>query len=107
MSDVMLPEAPVSWNVRCTSRQGFDCQLTLRGVDAAEVLTLADQPAKMGEVGVGNGHGRSRGDGQAAAETKGAAWCAIHECAMTRYEKTGRSWYSLHCFLAWDSASSQ
>ena len=41
MSDIMLPEAPVSWNVRYTSSQGYDCQLTLRGVDAAEVLHRA------------------------------------------------------------------
>ena len=95
MSDVMLPEAPVSWNMRYTSSQGYDCQLTLRGTDPSEVLTLADQlMAKMGEVGVGNGHGRSRGNGQSGAKTDGAAWCAIHDCAMTRYEKNGRACYS-------------
>ena len=95
MSDIMLPEAPVSWNVRYTSSQGYDCQLTLRGIDAAEVLKLADQlMARMGEVDVGNGHGRSRGNGQSAANPSGAAWCSIHDCAMTRYEKNGRSWFS-------------
>ena len=95
MSDIMLPEAPVSWNVRYTSSQGYDCQLTLRGVDAAEVLTLADQlMGKMGEARVANGHGRSRGNGQSAAKSSGATWCAIHDCAMTRYERNGRSWYS-------------
>ena len=57
MSDIMFPEAPVSWNVRSASSQGCDCQLNLRGVDAAEVLKLADQlMAKMGEPGAPNGH---------------------------------------------------
>ena len=95
MSDIMLPEAPVSWNVRYTSRQGYDCQLTLRGVDAAEVLKLADQlMAKMTEAGVGNGRGQANGNGNGHASNGNAAWCAIHDCAMTRYEKNGRSWYS-------------
>ena len=95
MGDIMLPEAPVSWNVRYTSSQGYDCQLTLRGIDAAEVLKLADQlMAKMGEAGVGNGRGRSRRNGQSAAKSSAAAWCAIHDCAMTHYEKDGRSGYS-------------
>ena len=111
MSDIMLPEAPVSWNVRYTSSQGYDCQLTLRGVDPAEVLKLADQlMAKMGEAGVQNGHGQSRGNGQSVAKADGAAWCAIHDCAMTRYEKDGRSWYSYRieagkwCKGKWPSA---
>ena len=91
MSDIMLREAPVSWNVRYTSSQGYDCQLTLRGTDPAEVLTVADQlMAKMGEAGVGNGHGSSNGNGSVPKGTD-AAWCSIHGCAMTRYEKNGRS----------------
>ena len=97
MSDIMLPEAPVSWNVRYTSSQGYDCQLTLRGVDASEVLRLADQlMAKMKGAGVSNGYGRSRGNGNGAALVKpvDVRWCSIHDCAMNRYEKNGRSWYS-------------
>ena len=59
------------------------------------MLKPADQlMAKMGEAGAGNGHGRSRGNGQSAAKSSGPAWCGIHECAMTRYEKNGRFWYS-------------
>ena len=88
------PEAPVSWNVRYTSSQGYDCQLTLRGIDPAEVLKLAEQlMGKMGEAGVGNVHGQSHGNGSAPTKTD-AAWCQIHGCAMTRYEKNGRSWFS-------------
>ena len=107
MSDIMLPEAPVSWNVRYTSSQGYDCQLTLRGVDPAEVLKMADQlMARMGEAGVGNRHGQANGDGNGSApEPKNGnghttakpadvRWCSIHDCAMDRYEKNGRSWYS-------------
>ena len=93
MSDIMLPEAPVSWNVRHTSSQeGYDCQLTLRGVDPAEALHLADQlMGKMTEAGVGNGHGSPNGDGNGPAKANGLVWCDIHGCAMTRYEKNGRS----------------
>ena len=105
MSDIMLPEAPVSWNVRYTSSQGFDCQLTLRGTDPAEVLKLADQlMAKMTGAGVGstqapkngngNGHGPLNGDGAALVKPADVRWCSIHDCAMDRYEKSGRSWYS-------------
>ena len=99
MSDIMLPEAPVSWNVLYTSSQGYDCQLTLRGIDAAEVLKLADQlMGKMGEAGVGNGYepssGNGNGHGAALVKPADVRWCSIHDCAMTRYEKNGRSWYS-------------
>ena len=59
------------------------------------MLTLADQlMAKMGEAGVLNGHGRSRGNGAALVKPADVRWCSIHDCAMTRYEKNGRSWYS-------------
>ena len=97
MSDVMLPEAPVSWNVRYTSSQGYDCQLTLRGVDPVEVLKMADQMmGKMVEARVNNGQAPKNENGNGAALVKPAdvRWCAIHDCAMDRYEKNGRSWYS-------------
>ena len=99
MSDIMLPEAPVSWNVRYTSSQGFDCQLTLRGIDAAEVLTLADQlMGKMTGAGVesapGPKNGNGNGNGAALVKPADVRWCSIHDCAMDRYEKNGRSWYS-------------
>jgi len=34
-------EAPVSFNVRCTSPAGFDCMLTLRAIDAADLMPRA------------------------------------------------------------------
>ena len=34
------------------------------------------------------------GNGHAPAVSTDAHWCTIHDCAMTRYEKNGRSWYS-------------
>ena len=64
-------------------------------VDPAEVLKLADQlMAKMVGAGVENGHGTSNGDGNGHTNNGDAAWCSIHDCAMDRYEKNGRSWYS-------------
>ena len=76
---------------------GLDCQLTLRGIDAAEVLTLAEQlMAKMAGVGVESAPGPQNGNGNGAALVKPAdvAWCSIHDCAMDRYEKNGRSRHS-------------
>ena len=43
---------------------------------------------------VRTGHGQATGDGNGNAKANGLAWCTIHDCAMDRYEKNGRSWYS-------------
>ena len=38
-----MSEAPVSWNTRYTSPEGYDCQLTLRGGDLKALLATAKQ----------------------------------------------------------------
>ena len=47
----MLPEAPGSRNLLDARCQGYDCLLTLRGMDPVGVLTLADQLMAM--IGTG------------------------------------------------------
>ena len=95
MSAEQLPEAPVSWNVRYISRQGYDCQLTLRGNEACEVLRLANElMGKMAQVGVSPGHGRKPLLQQTPAAPADPTRCALHGCAMTRYERQGKTWYA-------------
>ena len=98
MADMMnaatLPEAPVSWNARYRSPQGFDCQITLRGTDPAEVLKIGgDLMARMAAAGctpTGN-NGKGNGNG-ATAETKS---CPVHSGARLRkHEKNGQAWWS-------------
>jgi len=91
----VFTEAPASWNTRYISKQGFECQLTLRADDPMQLLKLANEiMAKMVEAGiqpaVGNGHA-SNGE---TAQGDNPAWCAIHGCEMKRHEKDGKVWYS-------------
>ena len=95
MADMMnaatLPEAPVSWNARYRSPQGFDCQLTLRGTDPAEVLKVGgDLMTRMAAAGCTptNGHGGGNGNGGKPKV------CAQHNAEMRRHEKNGQVWYS-------------
>ena len=69
---------------------------TMCGIDAAEVLKLADQQpmGRMAGLGVKNGHEPSSGNVNGPAKSSGVAWCNLHDCAMTRCEKNGRFWYS-------------
>ena len=48
--------------------------------------------ATMTEAGVESAPGPKNGNGH--ADNGDAAWWPIHACAMTRYEKNGRPWYS-------------
>ena len=95
-----LPEAPVSWNCRYRSSQGYDCQITLRGHDVAAVLrqahTLMDLMATAGATpGNGQAATKSPADPQACPEAlRRAGWCTVHQCQMTRREKNGEAWYS-------------
>jgi len=96
-----IPEAPVSWTVRYTSPEGFDCMLTLRGTEVKAVMGQAkaavEAMVKAGckpqasrpPAGGGNGNG-----GQAAKAEHGPEWCPIHEVDMTKHKKDGQVWYS-------------
>jgi len=93
-----LPEAPVSWNARYRSPQGFDCQLTLRGTEPADVLRMAaDLLDRMVAAGCTptNGYHKATGDvgnGNANTETKP---CPLHPGEMLRkHTKDGRAWWS-------------
>lgn len=88
-----LPEAPVSWNCRYRSSQGFDCQLTLRGTEPAEVLRRgADLMRRMSEAGCTPTTGyRVHGAGGNGGERK---VCKLHNAEMRRHEKDGEVWYS-------------
>jgi hypothetical protein len=70
-----VTEAPVSWNVRYLTPDGYDAMLTLRGADVKAVMTLArsaldamvkggckPQPQR-GQGGSGNNGGGAAGGG--------------------------------------------
>ena len=101
--EILVSESPVSWNTLYISPEGFNCQLTLRGESGQEVLEkarvaittlLADgckpngnhrtntNPSPTTSPSNNNGNGREH------------EYCLIHDCAMKRWEKNGRVWYS-------------
>jgi len=91
-----IPEAPVSWTVRYTSPEGFDCMLTLRGTEVKAVMGQAkaavEAMAKAGckpqasrpPAGNGNGNGNGHSDGA-------APMCPTHNKPMKRSQRGG--WY--------------
>jgi len=98
-------EAPASWNVKYIMN-GFECMLTLRSTSGASLM-----PVTLSAIDWLKEHGAepTRITTQALntqAASKPAeppklddgsvdpAWCAIHNCAMTRREKDGTVWYS-------------
>lgn len=88
-----MSEAPVSWNTRYTSPEGYDCQLTLRGDDLGRVMATAkraiDAMSKAGcKPGNGNGHATP-----AATNGNGAAVpiCPTHGKPMQQSKHGG--WY--------------
>lgn len=87
-------EAPASWNVRY-NLGGYDCQLTLRGDNGAEVLTRSQAALKWL---IDNGaqpttHAPANGNGNGHAETD-IKVCELHDAEMKRHEKDGQVWYS-------------
>jgi len=84
-------EAPASWNTRYISKQGFECQLTLRADDPMQLLKLANEiMAKMVEAGVkpagSNGHASNGETAQGEAPL-----CPTHNKAMKPSKAGG--WY--------------
>ena len=87
-ASVTVGFSSVSWNTRYVSSQGFDCQLTLRGTDATEVLRQAHELlARMAEAGVKPTNGGKAGSGDTRL-------CPIHQVPMKLREKDGQVWYS-------------
>jgi len=83
-------EAPVSFNVRCTSPAGFDCMLTLRAADATDLMPralkalewLTAQGFTAGPVKAHAGNGNGNGN---------APTCPIHQRPMKQSKHGG--WY--------------
>jgi hypothetical protein len=90
-----LPEAPASANVKLWIG-GKEVMLTLRGVDEAEVLDrvakviarYAEAPPTSQPFAHAGGH-RSQ-----PPVSQDEGWCTIHDTAMRRVTKGGRSWLS-------------
>lgn len=85
--DALFAEAPASWNTRYVTPEGFVCQITLRADSGKDLLERAN--AALAFL---LDHGYSPSDNN--HNGKDSKWCPIHQCAMRRWEKEGRSWYS-------------
>ena len=113
--DSLFSEAPVSWNTRYVTPEGFECQLTLRGDTGQEILEKSHGAIvfllKNGCTPSvkGNNHMSANGNNNTAQNDTNPNghntaneytqdnlrdWCPIHECTMKRWEKDGRIWYS-------------
>lgn len=92
-------EAPVSWNTRYLSPEGFVCQITLRGDTGRDLLEkakvalafLQEQGCRPCENNNNNHHSNGNGNHHASDDP---VICSIHKVPMKRYEKDGRSWFS-------------
>jgi hypothetical protein len=88
-------EAPVSWNVRYVTAEGFAAQLTLRGASGGEVLTKAAVAVTyLVEHGAQPDGYRPAVATTAPPDPNAPDWCAIHGVQMKRHEKDGAFWYS-------------
>ena len=105
-------EAPVSWNTKYLRPDGFVCQLTLRGMDGADLLPRTDkaiewliahgcQPMNGYEVNSQSDGGQAKPAPKLENGQADPAWCPIHGCAMKRREKDGQVWYSHKVGEAW------
>jgi len=88
-------EAPASCNVKFNWR-GFDTMLTLRDTSGKALLdkmgAVLDTLEKLGAEPTGyrsNGQSREKQNGE-----NDPGFCQVHQCAMKRWEKDGRVWYS-------------
>lgn len=82
-------EAPASWNVSYVTPEGFVCRITLRGENGKDLLEKSGAALTfLIQHGCTPEHKFPRNH---AGETR---QCPIHKCAMRRYEKDGKSWFS-------------
>ncbi len=86
---VNYQEAPASWNTKYLDPSGFECQLTLRAANGAELLKRAGvalgELIKQGCSPVHNGKPQEQPD---------MAVCELHNAEMKKHEKDGQVWYS-------------
>ena len=91
--DVLFTESPASWNTRYVTKEGFVCQITIRGENGKDLLEKANIALNyLTEHGYSpdtyqRQNGKSNGNGTGKQ-------CPIHNCQMKRYEKEGKAWYS-------------
>jgi hypothetical protein len=91
--EVLFTESPSSWNTRYITKEGFVCQITIRGENGKDLLEKADVALRyLIEHGYApdtyqRRNGKSNGNGQGKQ-------CPIHQCWMNRYEKEGKTWFS-------------
>ena len=118
-TESVFTEAPVSWNIRYLTPEGCDCQLTLRGDSGQEVLEKTQAaiayllhngctPISYGK-GNGNGNGHAHSTPNQTDNNNGhdSSWCPIHECAMKRWDKNGRVWFSHKTDEGWCSGKAK
>jgi len=103
--DVLVTESPVSWKTLYVSPEGFNCQLTLRGESGQEVLEKARvaittllangcKPNGNHHNSNNNSNGSTIQNNNGSGGAREREYCLIHDCAMKRWEKNGRVWYS-------------
>jgi hypothetical protein len=82
-------EAPASWNTKYKTKEGFQCQLTLRAETGRELLEKAE--AALAFL-LENGYAPCEAINNHTIDVP--TICQIHGVAMKRYEKNGKSWFS-------------
>ncbi len=88
--EVAYTEAPASWNTSYITPEGYVCRITLRGENGKDLLEKAGVALTfLMQHGCTPEQKFPRNN--KGGETK---QCPIHKCAMRRYEKDGKSWFS-------------
>jgi hypothetical protein len=97
------PDEPASWSTHYMDPSGFECELTLRAANGADLLKKAGaallnlvnagcQPVqRVANIGGGSKpiEAPKMPDG-----SPDPTWCTIHGLAMSRHEKNGQIWFS-------------
>lgn len=92
-------EAPASWTIRYLSKEGFDCMLTLRGMNETQVLEAAEKAItgiteKNGLPTVRHDSQRTEAPRQSEkrnGDQGGAPFCPVHHVEMKRSK--GGGWF--------------
>ncbi len=99
-------ESPFSWNVRYLSKSGFPCQLTVRAEQSTVLIEKIGGVEKwLVESGATPAGPEAPATIVATPSTpepeRGPDWCSIHQVAMAKHEKDGKSWYSHQVDEGW------
>ena len=93
--DILFTESPASWNTRYVTKDGFVCQITIRGKNGKDLLEKADIALNYLTEHDYNPdtYQRRNGNKDNGSNVQGKQ-CPIHQCQMKRYEKEGKTWFS-------------